>query len=128
MGLNLASQSKVMAIWIWLEHPCSISSIAIFYGPQLDIPSKVRVIRIFLELPYSISIISIYYEPHSIFPVKSYAHLNLPRASLFHFEHFDIRWVLIGNPSQNLQLFEFAQAFLSWFLAFRCTIGPNQAS
>ena len=37
MGLNCTSMSKVMAVLIGLEFPCSISSVSIYYVPELDI-------------------------------------------------------------------------------------------
>ena len=37
MGVNRTPMSKVMVIWIGLELPCSISSVSIYYVPELDI-------------------------------------------------------------------------------------------
>ena len=90
--------------------------------------SKVTIATICSGLPCSISSVSIYNEPHSGILVKSYAYFNLPKASLFHFNRFDIWWAPIRNPSQNLWLFEFAHVFLSWFLVFWYIIGPNLPS
>ena len=36
------------------------------------------------------SSVSIYHRPHTYTKVKSYGHLNLPRASMLNFEHLDI--------------------------------------
>ena len=55
MGLTHTVESNVMAVWIIRDHPCSISSVSIYYAPE----SEIRV--------------------------KSYDHLNFSRASLVHF-------------------------------------------
>jgi len=55
IGLHLTPMSKVMAVWIGLELPCSISSVSIYYVPE----SNIRV--------------------------KSYDHLNFSRTSIVQF-------------------------------------------
>ena len=55
MGLTHTPKSKVMAVWIFWELPCTISRV------------------------------SIYCEPESDILVKSYDHLNFSRASVVHF-------------------------------------------
>ena len=51
---------------------------------------KVIVISICSELLVSILSVSIYYKTQSDFPVKSYCHLNLLRASIFNFERLEL--------------------------------------
>ena len=55
MGLTHTPESKFLAVWIYREPPCSISSILIYYAAKLDIR------------------------------VKYYDHLNFSRASVVHF-------------------------------------------
>jgi len=47
--------------------------------------SKVMAVWIFWELPCTISKVSIYYVPESVILVKSYDHLNFLRASVLYF-------------------------------------------
>ena len=131
-------ESKVMAIWIFLLLPFSISSISMYNAPELDIreksydrqnflrasivifwvlryiiglnhtlESKVMAIWICLALSCLILNLLIYYGPESDIRVKSYGHLNLPRAFLFKFEGHDIWWTLIIHTSEKLWQFEF---------------------
>ena len=55
MGLTHIAESKVMAIWIFRELPCSISRVSIYYAPKSEIW------------------------------VKCYDHLNFSKASVIHF-------------------------------------------
>ena len=98
VGLNRTSESKVMAVWIWLVLPCLISSISIYYASELDIQ------------------------------VKSYNHSNFPRASVVQFERLDISWASIIHTSQYLWPFEFALSFHIQFRASRYIIGMNRIS
>ena len=85
MSHHWTSESNGTTIWIFRELSCSIWSILIYYGPELDIW------------------------------VQSYGHLNLPKASVFKFERLDILWFSGGHPSQKLWSFEFAFSFLVQF-------------
>ena len=115
-SVDLTFESKVMAVWICREFPCSISRVSIYYAGESDIR------------------------------VKSYSHLNFSRASivqfwwswyikglnrtselkvivvwffselpLFNFERLDISWASIIHSSQKLWPFEFSEIF-------RCSI------
>ena len=55
IGIDHTFESKVMAVWIYQELPCSISIVSIYYARESDIQ------------------------------VKSYSHLNFLRASVVHF-------------------------------------------
>ena len=98
MSHHWTSESNGTTIWIFRELSCSIWSILIYYGPELDIW------------------------------VQSYGHLNLPKASVFKFERLDILWFSGGHPSQKLWSFEFAFSFLVQFWASRYIMGRHQTS
>ena len=68
-GFNRTSEPKVIVVWLFLEHPFSISSV------------------------------SIYCKAQSYIRVKSYCRLNLIRASIFNYERLDILRDSIGHPS-----------------------------
>ena len=57
----------------------------------------------------SLSSVPIYHGPHTYTLVKSYVCLNLPRASVFNFEHLNIWCAWIGHSSEKLWRFEFLQ-------------------
>ena len=113
---ELASEFKVMTIWIYRE-------LLLFNYEHLDIlcvwighPSKKLWPFEFLNIfCCSILSVSIYYLPLSDIRVKSYGPLNLPSASMLNFEHLDILFALIGDPSKKLWPFEFLKRF-------RCSI------
>ena len=115
IGLNLTSESKVMAIWIFLVHPCLISSISIYYAPESDIRVKSYDHFNFSWASVFHSSVSIYYWFGSDIRVKCCCHLNLPCASIFDFGHLDILCAWIGHPSEKLWPFEFLENF-------RCSI------
>ena len=50
----------------------------------------------------SFSRVLIDHGPHTYTRVKSYDHLNLPRAFVFNFDRLDILCTSIGHPSENL--------------------------
>jgi len=77
LGFNRTPMSKVMAVLIGLEFPCSISSVSIYHGPQ------------------------------SYIHVKSYGRLNWTRVFVFNFERLDILCAWFGHPRENLWPFEF---------------------
>ena len=81
MGLTHTPESKVMAVWICRELPCSISSVSIYHGP------------------------------HTYARVKSYGRLNFLRTSVFNFNHPDILCTSIGHPSEKLWPFKFLESF-----------------
>ena len=85
IGQDRTSESKVVALWICLALWCLISSISIYYAPELDIRVKSFDHMSFRELPGLIWSISIYYAPQSQIRVKSYDHLNFSRASVVQF-------------------------------------------
>jgi len=58
--------------------------------------------------------------------VKSYGHLNLPRASMFNFERLRILWAAIRHPSQKLWSFEFIQIFRVEFQVSQYIMDLNQ--
>ena len=73
-------------LWAWIGHPS-----------EMLWPFE------FLEnFRSSISSILIYHGPQSYTQVKSYGHLNLPRAFLFNFERLDVLLALIGHLGQKL--------------------------
>ena len=73
----------------------------------------------------SILSVSIYHWPQSYTRVKSYGHLNMPRAYLFKFKRVNIWLALITHPSKKLWLFKFAQSFCVQFRASQYIIGLN---
>jgi len=98
MGLNHTPESKVMAVPNCLALPCSISSFSIYHGPQ------------------------------SYTRVKSYSHLSLSCASMFHFERIDILWAWIGHPSEMLWPFKFLESSVVQFRASRFIMGLNHTT
>jgi len=93
MGLTHTSESKVMAVWICRDLPCSISSVSIYYAPELDIR------------------------------VKSNDHLKFSRASVVHFQASRYIMGLTYTPEWNvmavwiykeLPLFIFKRLDISW--------------
>jgi len=40
MGFMHTPESKVLVVWIYRELPCSISSVSMYYAPELDIRDK----------------------------------------------------------------------------------------
>ena len=87
MGLNCTPMSKVMAIWIGPEFPCSVSSVSIYYMPESDIRVKCMTIWISQELQF------------------------------FNYERLNISWASIVNPCQKLGLFEFLNWTNVWILS-----------
>ena len=73
-----------------------------FMGTTHTPESKVMAVWIFRELTCSISSVSIYYESESDILVKSYDHLNFLRASVVHFQGLDIWWASHIHLSQRL--------------------------
>ena len=90
--------------------------------------SKVIVVLLFLEHPFPISSVSIYCKAQSDIRVKSYSRLIFLRASVFNYERLDILWDTIGHPIQKLLSFEFAQSFCFQLRASRYIMGPNRTS
>ena len=70
MSLSHTNESTFMAIWIFWELTCSISSVSIYY--ELEYPCEKLWPFDFVEsFRCSISSVSIYYVPESVFCVKS---------------------------------------------------------
>jgi len=85
MLLNRTSEWKVMIILISRELPFFIRASRYIIGLDQTSESNVVAIWICLVLPFSISGILIYYAPKSDIRVKSYDHLNFSRASVVEF-------------------------------------------
>ena len=116
MGPYRASQSKVVEVWICPGLPFIFLAFQYIMGINWTSQSLVVVIWICQELPCLILSFWIYYKGQLGILVKNYGRLNLPRASLFDFECFDILWASIGNPNQKFWQFEFALGFLFKYL------------
>ena len=94
--LNHTHEWKVMAIWICLLFPCSISSISMYYGSE----SEIRV--------------------------KIYDRLNFLRASVVKFRALDISWASIIHRVKSYGRFEFAESFLVQIWAPGYIVGVNR--
>jgi len=90
-------ESKVMAIWIFWEFPCTISRVSIIIAGIGD-PSENLWPFKFLESFHGLfSSVLKYHAPHTYTQVKSYGCLNFLRASVYNFESLDILWAWIGH-------------------------------
>jgi len=98
MGIDNTFESKVMAVWICRELPCSILWDSIYDACESDIR------------------------------VKSYSHLNSREIPLFNFERVDISWASIIHSSQRLRLFEFAESFRVQLRGSRYIMRVNRTS
>ena len=96
MGCSQTFEWKVIAVWIFQEHPFSILSVSIFYSPEWDKW------------------------------VKSYGNFNLPGTFVSNFERLDILWFVIRHSSQKLWPFQFAISFCVQSLASRYIMVHNQ--
>jgi len=86
MSLNWTSMWKVMTTWILESFHCRISSVSIYYVPELDFRVKSYDHFELLEcFRCSIGSFSIYYPPQSEFWVKHYDHMNFSRAFVVQF-------------------------------------------
>ena len=63
----------------------------------------------------SFSSVSIYHGPHTYTRDKSYGRLNLPRASVFNFDHLDILCTSIGHSREKLWPFKFLESLCRSF-------------
>jgi len=97
-GLNRTSEWKVIVVWFFSEIQFSISSVSIYFGTQSDTR------------------------------VKSDCRLIFLIAYVLNFEHLDILRDSIGQPSQKLLSFEFAQSFCFQLWASRYITGLNRTS
>ena len=77
---------------------------------------------------YSISSVSIYHGPQSNTWVKSYGHLNFPKAFVFNFEFRDILCAWIRHPVKSYDHLNFSGAFIVQFRMFRYIICFTQTS
>ena len=84
--------------------------------------------KIWQGLLFSISSYQAYFEPQLDIRVKCYGCLNSLGASLFNFEHLDILWASIENPSQKLWPTEYFRGFHSEFQMSRYIICLNWTS
>ena len=129
IGLNRTTESKVMAIWIFLALWCLISNVSLYYSPESDIR------------------------------VKRYVHLNFSRASVVQFQASQYiigldrtseskvvalwiclaLWCLISSmsiyyvPESDIRVecyeqFNFSRAFVVQFQASRYIVGLNRTS
>ena len=112
ISLNRTSESEVMAIGICPVLPCLISSISIYYVPEIGYPSKKLWPFDLLEsFRCSISSVSIYYWLGTDIRVKRCGRLNLPCASMFYFKHIDILCAWIRQLSERFWPFEYLEIF-----------------
>ena len=125
MGLTHTPDSKVMAVWICRELPCSISSISIYYALESDIRVKTCPLKLLESLCNSFSSGSIYNGPYTYTWDKSYCRLKLPRTCVFNFERLDKVCVGIGHPSEMLWPFEFLESLCWSFLSVSIYHGPH---
>ena len=72
----------------------------------------------------SFSSVSVYHGPQTYTQVKSYGHLNLPRAFIFNFKHLDILCVWIRGMIERLWSFEFLESFHCSFSSVSVYHGP----
>jgi len=86
MGLKHTPEPKVMVVRICRELPCSISSVSIYYAPELDIR------------------------------VKSNDHLNFLRASVFHFRESWYIMGLTHTPESKVMVVWICQGLPCWIL------------
>ena len=99
MGLTHILESKVMAVWICRELPCSISSVSIYYVPE----SEVRYEKLW---PF---------ELLESFCCSFFERLDISRASHIHL-------------SQKFGLFEFPESFRIQFLVSRYIMRRHRTS
>jgi len=103
MRMNLTSVWKVMTIWIAHELP-------LFNFERLDIlcawigtlSAMIWPFELLKSFHCSISSVSIYYAPESDIRVKSYVHLNFPRASVVQFRAS--RYIMRLNLTSELKV------------------------
>ena len=95
MGLTHTAVSKVMAIWIFRDLTCSITTVSIYYAHESTSEWNGITIWISRELP------------------------------LFIFEHPDIQWASHIHPSQKLWPFEFSESFRLQFRESRYIMSLN---
>ena len=113
IGVDHTFESKVMAVWIYRELPCSISRVSIYYARESDIQVKsyshlnfltASVIQ-FWASRYIMDVDHTFDSklmPVCICLVKCYDYLNFSRAFMFNFEGLDIWCSWIGHPSEKL--------------------------
>ena len=112
MGVNHTFESKVMAVWICRELPCSISSVSIYYFPESDIRVKTydhsNFSRAFVVQFRPSRCIK---SPNRTSEWKVMTIRISRELPLFNFVRLNILCVWIGPPSEKLCPFEFLESF-----------------
>ena len=110
--LDRTFESNVVAVCICLVLPCLISTFSIYYAPKLASECKVMTIWIFWERPmFNFERLHILFCPESDIRVKSDGRLNIHCDSMFNFGHLNILCAWIGHPIERFWPFEFLESF-----------------